>query len=174
MECVLPPLSFPQTLYSSFCDRRLLSSCSSVSSLRWYNAETDERCTVYLCYIGFQLGSHAAMFKDDSTDVIKSIGYKPKPGKPKTPTPSDVEMLRSPRLLEHGSLIVQEPESAVELQTPSTVHGGDKTEAEQDNENESPQMNGWVCIILLVTVTVVRPFPSFHSPFPSRTHEWHH
>ncbi|KAJ7659506.1 Sodium/calcium exchanger protein-domain-containing protein [Mycena rosella] len=91
---------------------------------------------IYICYIVFQLGSHAAMFKDDSTDIAKSTAYMRN-----TPSPSggradnNQEMFSIPKVMEPESM-----ERAVD---------------ESEEEMESPQLNGWVCLGLLLVVTAL-------------------
>ncbi|KAJ7135717.1 Sodium/calcium exchanger protein-domain-containing protein [Mycena epipterygia] len=80
---------------------------------------------IYVCYLRFQLVSHTEMYQDDSDDIAKSTLYKRR-----TPIEEDkAELDTLPQTAEPQS--IEEP------------------------ENESPQMNGWVCLGLLIVVTVL-------------------
>lgn len=78
------------------------------------------------------------MFKDDSSDIAKSTAYIRKTPSPSGDPADNLEMLSIPQVTEPESMNNQEEEPAVE-------------------ETESPQMNGWVCLGLLLSVTAVRP-----------------
>ncbi|KAJ6582468.1 Sodium/calcium exchanger protein-domain-containing protein [Mycena vulgaris] len=88
---------------------------------------------IYVCYIIFQLGSHAEMFKDDSTDIAKSTAYKKKAPAPNDGNMEMTGMSGGPR----GAVL-------------------ESTELESEPEQiESPQLNGWICMGLLISVTVL-------------------
>jgi hypothetical protein len=68
------------------------------------------------------------MYKDDSTDIIKSTAYK-RQTPPIDDSTGDIQLQN----------VTQEPMSI-----------------EDDDESEHPQLNGWVCMGLLAVVTAVR------------------
>ncbi|KAJ7806833.1 Calcium/proton exchanger [Mycena leptocephala] len=82
---------------------------------------------IYVCYLVFQLGSHTGMYKDDSTDIIKSTAYK-RQTPPIDDSTGDIQLQN----------VTQEPMSI-----------------EDDDESEHPQLNGWVCMGLLAVVTAL-------------------
>ncbi|KAF7350285.1 Calcium/proton exchanger [Mycena venus] len=78
----------------------------------------------YICFLIFQLGSHTEMYMDDSNDIVKSTAYKRK-----TPIESDKTQLQN--------MNVGSSEGTVE-----------------EDDTEHPQLNGWVCVGLLIVVGV--------------------
>ncbi|KAJ6476910.1 calcium proton exchanger [Mycena sanguinolenta] len=84
---------------------------------------------IYVCYLMFQLGSHTRMYQDDSIDIAESTAYGPKQSR------------------EHGSIELKNLsiDGAAQCEEPKSI----------EDESENPQLNGWVCLGLLLTVTVL-------------------
>ncbi|KAF7349441.1 Calcium/proton exchanger [Mycena sanguinolenta] len=85
---------------------------------------------IYVCYLFFQLGSHTKMYQDDSIDIVKSTVYEPKQSR----EDSSIELKN---LGIDGAAQSEEPKSI------------------EEDGFENPQLNGWVCLGLLLTVTVL-------------------
>ncbi|KAJ7096583.1 calcium/proton exchanger [Mycena belliarum] len=118
-------------------DSRASFSTTQAQILKFSHGIAIIMLLMYISFIFFQLGSHTAMFKDDSADIAKSTTYMRH-----TPTPSSDA--RSDNLELRTRSIVAEPES---------TEPGVGQES-QDSDIESPQMNGWICMGLLIVVCV--------------------
>ncbi|KAK7046520.1 Calcium/proton exchanger [Favolaschia claudopus] len=89
---------------------------------------------MYGCYLLFQLCSHAAMYQDDSADIVKSTTYNHEQKSPITP---------STKAPNHESVMNQD------------IIASETSEPEEADNSEHPQLNGWVCTGLLLVVTAL-------------------
>ncbi|KAJ7219685.1 hypothetical protein B0H12DRAFT_1152750 [Mycena haematopus] len=88
---------------------------------------------IYGCYLLFQLGSHTKMYQDDSIDIAKSTAYEQKQS-------------------------IEDSLNAIELKNIGIDHRLHSEEPKSIDEDgsENPQLNGWICLGLLLIVTAVQ------------------
>ncbi|KAJ7205329.1 Sodium/calcium exchanger protein-domain-containing protein [Mycena haematopus] len=87
---------------------------------------------IYGCYLLFQLGSHTKMYQDDSIDIAKSTAYEQKQS-------------------------IEDSLNAIELKNTGIDHRLHSEEPKSIDEDgsENPQLNGWICLGLLLIVTAL-------------------
>ncbi|KAJ7152024.1 calcium/proton exchanger [Mycena filopes] len=111
---------------------------------------------VYVAYVGFQLVTHKAMYRDDSPDITMSTRYKKKemPVTSVNLTTSEVRDSRG-----SGSLRLRETTSTSSLQpvdlSPSRMNepqSAEESPSAPEDEVEHVKVNGYVCFVLLGAV----------------------
>ncbi|KAJ7773846.1 Sodium/calcium exchanger protein-domain-containing protein [Mycena metata] len=118
---------------------------------------------IYGCYLLFQFSTHKTMYQDDSPDIATSTQYNRR-------TP--VENINLVQIIDPSASPVEEPQSIEEDDISAVSHHThnnlidhnispvNERQPTEDTDREPVQLNGWVCLGLLVVVTVCVAFVS--------------
>ncbi|KAJ7041538.1 calcium/proton exchanger [Mycena alexandri] len=119
---------------------------------------------MYGCYLLFQFSTHKTMYQDDSPDIATSTQYKRR-------TPVENINVVQLQIIDQSASPVEEPQSIDEVDiATSSLHTHDNLierqsidhsispvnegQSTEEANREAVQLNGWVCLGLLVVVTV--------------------